>query len=181
MRISKLVVKGSALRLQSPPMKPSEADAKALPDNFRLIRTDASDPSFRTLVTELDKELAIRDGDEHAFYDQYNKLESIPHAVLLMDGALPAACGAMRAFAPDAVEIKRMFTAPAHRNKGLGAFILIELESWARELNYKRCVLETGRKQPEAIALYTKSGYHLIPNYGQYIGVDSSVCFEKEL
>ena len=42
-------------------------------------------------------------------------------------------------------------------------------------------MLETGQKQPEAIALYTKSGYRIIPNYGQYVGVESSVCFEKKL
>lgn len=148
---------------------------------YGLVRTEPNDPGFRALVAELDEDLAVRDGDEHAFYDQYNKLDSIPHAIVVMDGKLAVGCGAMRAFDAGAVEIKRMFTAPAHRNKGIGAMILIELERWARELSYQRCVLETGRKQPEAIALYMKSGYHLIPNYGQYIGVDSSVCFEKQL
>lgn len=162
-------------------MKPSPADAAALPDKCRLIRTDPRDASFQRLVAELDKELAIRDGDEHAFYDQYNKLDTIPHAVVAMEDSLPVGCGAMRPFANDSVEIKRMFTAPTHRSRGIGARILVELERWASELSYTRCVLETGCKQPEAIALYTKNGYHLIPNYGQYIGVDSSVCFEKEL
>ncbi len=57
--------------------------------------------------------------------------------------------------------------------------MLGELERWAQQLGYQRCVLETGKKQPEAIALYTRRGYHLIPNYGQYVGVESSVCFEK--
>ena len=44
---------------------------------------------------------------------------------------------------------------------------------------YAQFILETGKKQPEAIALYTKKGYHITPNYGQYAGVENSVCFEK--
>lgn len=152
------------------------------PENeFRLIRTDSNDQGFRELVTELDKDLAIRDGKDHAFFAQFNKLDNIKHAVLVMEGALAVGCGAMKEFDATSVEIKRMFTAPTHRKKGIGSLVLQELERWARELGYQRCVLETGKKQPEAIALYTKCGYRIIPNYGQYIGVLSSVCFEKEL
>jgi GNAT superfamily N-acetyltransferase len=55
------------------------------------------------------------------------------------------------------------------------------LENWAREMSYSRCVLETGIRQPDAIALYKKNSYTLIPNYGQYIGVENSLCFEKYL
>jgi hypothetical protein len=51
---------------------------------------------------------------------------------------------------------------------------------WAGELSYKKCILETGIRQAEAIGLYRKSGYVLIPNYGQYEGIENSVCFEKE-
>ena len=128
---------------------------------YRLIRTDAGDPAFQALVAELDKDLAIRDGEDHAFYDQFNKLHDIKHAVVVFDGSEPVGCGAFKPSEGDAVEIKRM--------------------RWAHELGYQRGVLETGVKQPEAIALYTKRGYRIIPNYGQYAGVETSVCFEKEL
>ena len=74
-----------------------------------------------------------------------------------------------------------MYTLPAHRGHGLATRILTELEKWAAELGYKKCVLETGLRQPDAIALYTKSGYHRIPNYGQYLNIENSVCFAKEL
>jgi putative acetyltransferase len=57
----------------------------------------------------------------------------------------------------------------------------MELEAWAAELSYEKCVLETGKKQVEAIGLYQKNGYQKIPNYGQYIGVENSLCFEKKL
>jgi putative acetyltransferase len=146
-----------------------------------MHRTDAGNAAFRELVTELDKDLAIRDGNDHAFFAQFNGLDSIKHAVVVLDGEVPLGCGAFKPFDADAVEIKRMYVPPAHRQKGIASVVLGELERWARELGHTRCVLETGKKQPEAIALYTKRGYRIIPNYGQYIGVESSVCFEKEL
>jgi GNAT superfamily N-acetyltransferase len=74
-----------------------------------------------------------------------------------------------------------MFVSPGSRNKGIASKILSELENWASELSYTKCVLETGKRQPEAVGLYKKNGYKLIPNYGQYTGVENSVCFEKEL
>ena len=148
---------------------------------YSLLRTDASHPGFCQLVTELDKDLAIRDGNEHAFFAQFNKLHDINHVVVVMDGELPVGCGAFKPFADGVVEVKRMYVPTAHRQKGIASLVLNELERWADELGYGRCVLETGQKQPEAIALYNKRGYRLTPNYGQYIGVESSVCFEKEL
>lgn len=148
---------------------------------YRLIRTDSGDPAFRGLVAELDKDLAIRDGEDHAFFAQFNKIDMIKHVVVVMEGALPVGCGAMKAFDLGSMEIKRMYTAPTHRQRGIGSLVLEELERWAHELGIERCVLETGQKQPEAIALYTERGYSIIPNYGQYIGVLSSVCFEKRV
>jgi GNAT superfamily N-acetyltransferase len=53
------------------------------------------------------------------------------------------------------------------------------LELWAAELGYTAYVLETGRKQPEAIRIYQKAGYTVIPNYGQYKNVENSVCMTK--
>jgi putative acetyltransferase len=74
-----------------------------------------------------------------------------------------------------------MYVPPGYRKKGIATTILAELENWARELSCTRCVLETGKRQPEAIGLYKRNGYRLIPNYGQYAGVENSVCFGKEL
>jgi GNAT superfamily N-acetyltransferase len=74
-----------------------------------------------------------------------------------------------------------MYTRPDSRGKGIASLVLAELERWAGELSYERCMLETGKRQPEAIALYKRRGYGIIPNYGQYVGVENSVCFAKEL
>jgi len=74
-----------------------------------------------------------------------------------------------------------MFVKPEDRGKGIASKILEELESWAKEQNFKSCILETGKKYPEAIALYKKNGYTVIANYGQYEGIEDSVCFRKTI
>ncbi len=148
---------------------------------FAIKRTTSSNPDFITLVRLLDAELAKIDGDEHGFYAQYNKIDKINHVVLVYDNDTPIACGAIKAYATETMEVKRMFTQPNYRGKGAASLLLQHLEIWAQELNFLKCVLETGKRQPDAIALYQKNGYHLIPNYGQYEGIDNSVCFEKIL
>ncbi len=148
---------------------------------MNILRTTSDNDDFRRLVSDLDKELAIRDGDEHAFYSQYNKLDTIKHAVVVYLNDEAVGCGAVRAFDERSVEIKRMFVPPEHRGQGIAKAILRELETWATELSFQRCILETGLKQPEAIALYHREGYEVIPNYGQYDGVDNSVCMRKPL
>ena len=129
----------------------------------------------------LDRDLAQRDGDEHGFYAQYNKIALIKHAVVAYADDEPVGCGAFKEYTSDAVEIKRMFVQPAHRQRGVARAVLAELETWAAELGFANCVLETGKRQPEAIALYQRSGYEFTPNYGQYVGIDNSVCLRKTL
>ncbi|MFY7964144.1 MAG: GNAT family N-acetyltransferase [Chitinophagaceae bacterium] len=144
-----------------------------------IKRTNSTDVNFINLVKLLDADLAVRDGDEHSFYAQYNGISVIKYVVVAYDNETPVACGAIKEFSPNIMEVKRMYTLPQNRGKGIASIVLTALEQWAKELNYTKCVLETGKKQPEAIALYTKNGYNIIPNYGQYIGVENSVCFEK--
>jgi putative acetyltransferase len=146
-----------------------------------LVRTNSGNPNFIQLVRQLDAELAQRDGADHSFYAQYNKIDKINYVVLAYDGEYPAGCGAIKEYSAEAMEIKRMFVVPFNRKKGIGRNILAELEAWTKELSYSKCILETGKKQPEAIALYKRSGYTPIPNYGQYAGVKNSLCFEKIL
>lgn len=146
-----------------------------------IKKTNSSDLDFVELVRLLDTELAIIDGDDHGFYSQYNKIDKINHVVLVYDGAIAIACGAIKEFSTTAMEVKRMFTLPNYRGKGAASILLKELEKWAKELGYAECVLETGKRQEDAVALYQKNGYRIIPNYGQYIGVENSVCFKKKI
>lgn len=146
---------------------------------IRLERTDNTDQVFRSLVVELDRELAVRDGDEHAFYAQFNKLDAMLGAVVAYDGETAVGCGAFKKHTGDTAEIKRMFVRPESRGQRIAAQVLSELETWASESGFTVYVLETGLKQPEAIALYKRSGYTEIPNYGQYADITNSVCMRK--
>ncbi|MDP1800959.1 MAG: GNAT family N-acetyltransferase [Bacteroidota bacterium] len=148
---------------------------------YKLKRTNSDDPDYQKLVLELDKDLAIRDGDEHAFFAQYNKSNAIKYVVVAYENEDAVGCGAIKEYEKEIIEIKRMFVPLEKRGKGIAFVVLKELETWAKELNYKKCILETGKKMPEAIQLYKKSNYKLIKNYGQYAEVESSVCFEKSL
>lgn len=148
---------------------------------IKLKRTTSVDADFQNLVRELDKDLAIRDGDEHAYYAQFNKIDTIKHVVVASDNDEPVGCGAIKSFDESSMEVKRMFVPEDERSKGIATIVLKELELWAAELGFTKCVLETGLKQPEAIRLYEKNGYTKIPNYGQYIGMENSVCFEKRI
>ncbi|MFT3979671.1 MAG: GNAT family N-acetyltransferase [Ferruginibacter sp.] len=142
-------------------------------------RTDSDNKNFQDLVVLLDQDLAVRDGDEHDFYQQFNGIVQLKNVVVCFDDEKAVGCGAFKPFDDDSVEIKRMFVLPEERGKGIASAVLQELEKWAGELGYSNYVLETGKKQPEAIALYHKNGYTVIANYGQYEGVANSVCMKK--
>jgi putative acetyltransferase len=146
-----------------------------------LKRTNSDDANFRKLVQLLDLDLQERDGEEHLFYAELNKTDSLKTVVVAYENDEAIACGAIREYSKESMEVKRMFVSPLQRGKGIASKILTELEIWCVELGYKKCVLETGKNQPEAISLYKKNHYQLVPNFGKYKGVENSVCFEKEL
>ena len=145
------------------------------------IRTNSENTDFINLVRQLDKDLAIRDGEDHFFYAQFNRIDAIKYAIVAYENEMPVGCGAIKEYSSDSMEVKRMYVPENKRGKGIASIVLKELENWASELGYKRCLLETGKKQPEAIALYKKNDFQIIPNFGQYANVENSVCFEKIL
>ena len=146
-----------------------------------LDRTNSENKDFQKLVFELDKDLAIRNGDSNDFFAQFNKIDLLNNVVIAYVDFSPAGCGAIKEFNNFTMEIKRMYVRNEMRKKGVAVDILNNLENWARELGYKKCVLETGDQMIEAIGLYRKNGYRVIPNYGQYENIESSICFEKDL
>ncbi|HUR97651.1 MAG TPA: GNAT family N-acetyltransferase [Pyrinomonadaceae bacterium] len=148
---------------------------------MKLNRTNSDDPDFRELVIQLDDYLADVDGEDHAYYAQFNGLDDIAHVVVGYDEGEPVGCGAFKSYTDEVAEIKRMFVRPEFRGRQIGSLVLEELEKWARDAGFTSCVLETGRKQVAAVKLYQNSGYDVIPNYGQYAGVAGSVCMRKEI
>lgn len=148
---------------------------------LKLERTDSGNDDFKALVALLDEDLRKRDGEDHSYFKQFNKIDNLRHVVVAYDHHEPVGCGAIKPYNGDTAEVKRMFVLPNMRGKGIAGQILRELECWAKELGFKYTILETGKRQPEAIRLYEKSSYRVIPNYGQYTGIATSVCMTREL
>ena len=144
-------------------------------------RTNSKNTDFQKLVAGLDADLKIRDGEDHAFYAELNKTDNIKHVVVAYDAGLPIGCGSIRKYSDDTMEVKRMYVLPNRRGEGIATEILKNLEKWASDLSFKKCLLETGKNQPEAIALYQKNNYQVVLNFGKYKNVENSICFEKVL
>ena len=146
---------------------------------IRLVRTTSDNPSFHGLIAELDKDLAARNGDANDFFVQHNKIDYIKNVVVAYEDSEAIGCGAMKNYVDDIVEIKRMYVRKEHRGRKISVLILNELETWASDLGYEKCILETGEQMTEALGLYRKLGYVEIPRYGPYVDVETSICFEK--
>ena len=148
---------------------------------IKLVRTNSENKDFVNLVNYLNAYLKIVDGDDHAFYNQYNNIDVLKHVVMAYKDEIPLACGTFKALDENTIEIKRMFTQINARGCGIASKVLQELEKWSKELSYRTCVLETGKRQTEAVSFYKKMNYSIIPNYGQYENITNSLCFKKEL
>jgi GNAT superfamily N-acetyltransferase len=124
-------------------------------------------PAAGRLIPALNAELSGRYPEAGA-----NHFQLDPEAV---------GCGAVRRLDAGTAEIKRMFVVPALRGQGIAGRVLAALEDEARALGVERLVLETGVRQPDAIALYRRFGFADIPAFGEYIGSALSVCMGKAL
>jgi len=143
-----------------------------------LKRTNSDDIDFKYLTNLFDEYLVLIDGDEKDFFAQFNQIY-IKNVVICYKNKIAVGCGAFKEYEPDVAELKRMFVKPEYRGKGIASKILNELELWAKEENYTTCILETSNKLENAILLYKNFGFEITDNYGQYIGVESSICMKK--
>ena len=133
------------------------------------------------LVAELGSRYADRPDDEASSFSPADV--TVPRSIFvvaILDGE-PVGCGALRPKDEDVVEIKRMYVREKARGLGVGRAILAELERHAAGFGYTSMILETGIRQPEAIALYTRRGFVRIANFGDYADNPLSVCFGKDL
>lgn len=144
------------------------------------VRPD--EPDALTLIELVQGEYVLRyGGRDEAPIDV---AEFLPPAGLFLvarlDGAA-AGCGGWRNLGDGRAEIKRMFTAAEHRNRGVARAVLAELEHTAAAAGIKELVLETGTVQPEAIALYESTGYQPVDGFGYYAGRPLSRSFGKRV
>jgi len=146
-----------------------------------INRISSVNQDFLSLITELDRELVERYDENQADLDKNNVIGSTRNIVIAYKNQIPIGCGCYRLIENDKVEVKRIYVCKTFRGRGISKMILQELEKWALEEGFKTAVLETGKKQLEAINLYIKSNYFQIENFSPYIGNEMSVCMRKEL
>jgi putative acetyltransferase len=149
--------------------------------NYYLLEVSPSHPDFVFLVAQLDAHLAKMYGEEEKFFAKHNQIDSIQHAFICYEDNVPVGCGGMKKYSDISMEIKRMYVMPNCRGRGIATSILNALENLAKQLNYARTILETLKIKESVIKMYSRNGYIIIPNYGQYDGIKSSVCMSKEL
>lgn len=147
---------------------------------YKLLKTNSNHSDFQKLTQLFDAFLVEIDGDEKDFFAQYNQIY-IDNVILCYEDEIAVGCGAFKEYESTVAEIKRMFVLPGKRGKGIASTVLNALEIWAKENDFQQAILETSNQLTNAISLYQKSGYEIIPNYGQYIDVESSVCMKKIL
>jgi GNAT superfamily N-acetyltransferase len=147
---------------------------------FRVLPYD--DPLAQQLVAAVQQEYVQRyGGPDGAVVDPGEFLP--PHGLFLaaqVDGE-PVGCGAWRAIEPDVAEIKRVYVAPAFRRRGLAQEVVGRLERSAAAAGRRSVVLNTGERQPEALALYAVAGYQPVTGYGIYACAPGAVFLGKEL
>jgi len=150
-------------------------------DRVRIETVGYDHPDAARLVGEVQQEYVIRYGGVDR--SPVDLADFAPPSGLFLVGYAGGAavvCGGWRARGADA-EIKRMYVTPAARGRGLARRMLAELERTARAAGHRRAILETGSKQPEAVALYRSAGYTGIPAFGYYAGTPHSIHLGKVL
>ncbi|WP_345700415.1 GNAT family N-acetyltransferase [Kitasatospora terrestris] len=156
---------------------------------MEIRMTGFGHPDGVKLSDEVQQEYVRRygDGDQTSMHTDHFDPPAGLFVVAYLDGE-PVACGGWRAKEQDDdglldgdAELKRMFVVPQARGKGLARAVLRHLEERAVAAGRTRLVLETGNKQPEAIALYLSEGYADIRKFGYYKDHPDSVCMGKQL
>jgi putative acetyltransferase len=163
---------------------PSQVSNSSRTTTIEIRRQDILSPAAQQLIRLLNAELEARYPEEGANFfrldpDEVSEGRGGFFVAYLDDN--PVGCGAIRRIESAVAEIKRMYVAPSNRGRGIGGKILAELEAEALRLGIRRLVLETGPRQPEAIAIYKRAGFVEIPLFGEYNDPAFSLCMAKNM
>ena len=150
-------------------------------EQIKVVKTTNENKDFIALVSELDKSLWETYPELKSNYWGNNIIEFNPNVVIIYLDDVPVACSCFKKYDKNTIEIKRMFVSPEARGKRLAQLMLLELESWAKELGFSFSVLETLYMQEAAITMYKKTGYVIVDNYVPYVGLKNSICMKKNI
>ncbi len=159
-----------------------DPDPRIEPDGYTVRPLAYTDAVVRALEAELQQEYVERYGG--ADEAPVDPAEFAPPGGVFVVGFAdgePVASGGFRRHSEQVAEIKRMYVVEDRRGVGYARRLLAELEARAAAVGYRRIVLETGLRQPEAIALYESSGYQPVEGIGFYADQALSRSFAKDL
>ena len=145
--------------------------------------TDGSDPVFLRFYRETEAYYnSLVGGEENRkAFIPYNLSESITDVLIASDGDIPVGCAGLKKYSAGDVEVKRVWVEPAYRGNRVALRMMERLEAKAREKGFSRTILQTRPVMEDAVALYRRLGYHLIPDYPPYDRLDGVVCLAKDL
>jgi putative acetyltransferase len=149
-----------------------------------VVRADLLSPVAQDLIGSLNAEMTARYPEDGATFfrlDAEEVAEGRGAFLIAYLGPRAVGCGAVRRIGDSVGEIKRMYVSPEARGRGIGRAVLGALEAEARRLGLRRLLLETGKRQAAALALYRRAGFSPIPPFGEYVGSPMSVCLAKDL
>lgn len=147
---------------------------------IRLVKSN--DRQLHELIKRLDEDLLERYPSDRIYLVDFtnSKVTKMTFAIAYINGT-PVACGGLRPMDNGDMELKRFYVDSSYRKQGIATQLLSYLEEKARKMGYKGIKLETGARQPEAIALYTKHGYVAIARFGEYTDDENCLCYGKIL
>ena len=145
--------------------------------------TDGSHPAFRHFyaVTEAYYSRIVGGKENRAGFVPFNASAEIPYVLLAYANGQPVACAGLKRYSDADAEVKRLWVEPEYRGQHIASALMDQIEEKARDLSFRRVVLQTRPIMPDAVALYTKRGYALIPNYPPYDKLAGAVCYAKNL
>jgi GNAT superfamily N-acetyltransferase len=139
-----------------------------VPERVEIRREPADGPAARPLVKAMEEEMDALYGGSILDWPSATPADFGPPGgvfVVVYEDGRPVACGGVKRLGPEVGEIKRMYVVPDARSRGHARRLLDGLEAAARELGYVRTRLDTGDRQPHALALYESAGYRGIGDY----------------
>ncbi|TFV61758.1 N-acetyltransferase [Geodermatophilus sp. DF01-2] len=140
------------------------------------------DPVARELVDRVQQEYVTRyGGPDGAVVDPAEFVPPVGLFLVAEVDGVPAGCGAWRVHEPGVAEVKRVYVEPAFRRQGLAQLLMAALENSAAAAGHGAVVLNSGHRQPEALALYAALGYARVPGYGLYADAPGAVFLGKRL
>ena len=147
-------------------------------DRIEFKWTDGSDASFRRFYIETENYYSqiVGGGEKRAGFVPYNLSDTIADVLIAYINGKPVGCAGLKKHSDSDVEIKRVWVEPEARGKKIASRMLNLIEEKARQMNYKRAILQTRPVMTDAVGLYEKRGYSLIENYPPYDRLEGAIC-----